>query len=95
MTFKKGNPGKPKGAKNKASEKLRFTISTFLEREFKTIQKDFKTLSPRERAKLYTDLLPFAVPKLQAISMEMDFGKMTEEQLDQIINELKKQAHEQ
>lgn len=99
MGFKKGqsgNPkGKPLGAKNKTSEKLRATISSFLELEFKTIQKDFKTLSPKERAKLYADLLPFAVPKLQAMSLEMDFGKMSEEQLDEIIDKLKQQAHEQ
>lgn len=97
--FKKGqsgNPaGKPKGAKNKTSERLRATISDFLEEKFPTIRKNFSKLSPRDQAKLYSDLLPFVVPKLQALNLELDFGKMSEEQLDQIINELTKQAHEQ
>lgn len=97
--FKKGqsiNPkGKAIGTKNKTSERLRLTISNFLELEFPTIRRDFKKLSPRDRAKLFVDLMPFAVAKLQAVSIDMDFNKMSEQQLDDIINELTKKAHEQ
>lgn len=99
MAFKKGqsgNPsGKPKGTKNKTSELLRGKISQFIEMEFKAIQKDFKKLSPKDRAKLFIDLVPFVVPKLQSVSMDLNLEKLTEDQLDQIINELKSRANEQ
>ena len=91
MPFKKGqsgnNKGKPKGTKNKTGVKLRETISDFLSDNFPKIVSDFHALPPKERVRLYTDLLQFGLPKLQAVSL--DFDKLTDEQLDEIIERLK------
>ena len=96
MSFKKGmsgNPaGKPKGAKNKVTLQLRELITQFLEERFETIVSDFKKLEPKERVKFYCDLLQFGLPKLQSVSTEIEFEKLTEEQLDEIIERLKKSA---
>ena len=96
MAFNKGNSGnpagKPKGAKNKVTLQLRELITQFLEERFETIVIDFKKLEPKERVKFYCDLLQFGLPKLQSVSTEIDFEKLTDEQLDEIIERLKKSS---
>jgi hypothetical protein len=91
MPFSKGQSGnkngKPKGTKNKTGVKLREAISNFLSDNFPKVVDDFHSLTPKDRVKLYTDLLQFGLPKLQAVSL--DFDKMTDEQLNELIEQLK------
>ena len=85
-----GNPeGRPKGAKNKTTSQLRETINNFLENNFEQVMKDFTELSPKDRAKLYCDLLQYGLPRLQAIQLETEFDSLSDAQLTQIIEELK------
>ena len=97
MPFQKGISGningRPKGSKNKAGEGLRNLISGFLEQRFEQVVKDFEQLEPKDRIKVFTDLLQYSVPKLQAVSNSIEFEKMTDEQLDEVINQLM-QVHE-
>ena len=99
MPFKKGTSGniagKPKGTTNKASNQLRELISGFLEDRFQDVVNDFKKLSPKERVKSYTDLLQFAVPKLQNTSLDVDFERLDEDQLDEIIERLKEVSNDE
>jgi hypothetical protein len=98
MPFEKGISGningRPKGSKNKAGEGLRNLISDFLEQKFEQVVNDFEILEPKDRIKVFTDLLQYTVPKLQAVSNSIEFEKMTDEQLDEVINHLM-QAHGQ
>ena len=93
MAFEKGNSGnpegRPKGAVNKTSSQLRETITDFLENNFEKIVTDFEGLKPKERVKVYCDLLQYGLPRLQAIQLETDFERLTDEQLDDIIESLK------
>jgi len=93
MAFDKGqsgNPsGKPPGTKNKIGLQLRETINGFLTDNFELITQDFKSLPPKDRAKLYCDLLQYGLPKLQAISTETGFERLTDDQLNEIIEKLK------
>jgi len=92
MGLQKGrtnNPaGKPPGTKNKINAELREMISDFLNSEFETVKIDFQKLEAKDKLKFYTDLLQYGLPKLQATSIEIDFEKFSEEQLDEIINKL-------
>ena len=72
MKFQKGNTGKPKGAKNKVGLALRETISDFLTDNFTKIEKDFSKLSPKDRARLYCDLLQYGLPKLQSVNLGVE-----------------------
>jgi predicted component of type VI protein secretion system len=98
MAFKfgvSGNPdGRPKGSTNKTSIQLRETINNFLETNFEKIVLDFAKLKPNERVKFYTDLLNYGLPKLQAVQIENDFDSLTDDELDHIINKLKKTNNE-
>ncbi len=94
MAFEKGvsgNPeGRPKGATNKTTAQLRELVTGFLEDNFEQVKKDFSLLSPKSRVKLYCDLLQYGLPKLQAVQIETEFDRLPEDQLDKIIEELKK-----
>jgi len=87
---KTNNPnGRPKGAKNKVTAPLREMITDFLNDNFDEVQSEFMNLDPKDKLKVYTDLLQYAVPKLRSVEVKDEFDKLTDEQLDQIINELK------
>lgn len=98
MAFTKGvsgNPdGRPKGSPNKTTGQLREAITNFLEQGFDQVVKDFKVLEPKDRIKVYTDLLQYGLPRLQAVSNSLKFEDLTDEQLDEIINRLKSGTYE-
>lgn len=51
-------------------------------------EKDLKELEPGIRLQVITKLLPFVVPKMQAVTATIDYSKLSDEQLDSIITEL-------
>lgn len=92
MAFEKGqsgNPGgRPKGAANKVTNQLRETITAFLDENFEKVKKDFAKLTPAMRIRMYLELLQYGVPKLQSVQIETEFDRLTDEQLQEIVDEL-------
>jgi hypothetical protein len=88
--FQKGNPGRPKGAKNKYPQLMRDRIQTLFDNNFDLIQEDLESLSPRDRLKFLSDLIPYLLPKLQSTtySEKIDFESLNEEQLDVLIKKV-------
>lgn len=93
MGLKKGttnNPaGRKKGTPNKLTADLRQRINEVLENNWHTIEKDIKALEPKDRLLFIEKLLKYTVPTLQATSLNVDYEKLSDEQLDRIIDELK------
>jgi hypothetical protein len=86
---KSGNPGgRPKGAKDKATRELRDWLKTFLEGKTKDLEREWKKLKPEQKFSLFERLLAYSLPKPQSIDLNIDFERLSEEQLDQIINKL-------
>jgi hypothetical protein len=98
MPFEKGvsgNPmGRPKGSIDRSSQQLKDCIKKFLLNEFEIIKKDFNQLSPKDRVRLYIDLLAYTVPKVQSVEFENGFESLSDDQLDYIIENLKKPKNE-
>lgn len=89
------NPkGRPRGSINKLGQELREMIHDFLEQNFKTIKRDFEKLEPKDRLKIYIDLLQYSLPKMQSVKTNIEFERMTDEELDRVISELKSVSNE-
>jgi len=91
MPFKKGisgnNLGRPMGAKGKSN--LREFITDFLEENTERIKKDFELLEPKDRIVLFEKLLKYSLPTLQATTLSTNLDKLSDIELDTIIEELK------
>ena len=91
MPFKKGlsgnNLGRPIGAKGKNN--LREFITEFLEENTERLKKDFELLEPKDRIVLFEKLLKYSLPTLQATTLSTNLDKLSDTELDTIIEELK------
>jgi hypothetical protein len=76
------------------NEPLRKLLLSFLTQNMEMIQGDFIRLRPKERIRFYRDFMKFGLPMLRAINTGIDFSRMSEEQLDTIIDELRKSIME-
>jgi hypothetical protein len=78
MPFEKGHKkatGRPKGSANKSSAIIRDAFASLLEDNLEQITKDFKTLDPEKRVKLFLDMSKYIIPTLKAT--ELDLGDKT------------------
>ena len=98
MAFKQGESGnktgRPKGKPNKVTCNLREWINDFINGNREQVEADFKALEPKDRIVMFEKLLKYTLPTLQATSLTADFEKMTDEQLDEIINRLKNSSND-
>ncbi len=89
-----GNPaGRPAGTPNKQNRQLRAVILEFLEGNFDQIKMDFEALQPGQRVKLYIDLLSYALPRLETISVsesELKIENLSDSALEQLTKHIKK-----
>lgn len=86
---KTNNPhGRPKGSKNKDKRDLREFIEEIVN-DRTQIQKDLKALEPLERLQIIEKLMGYVLPKLRSVENKIDFGQLTDEQIDLIIKEIK------
>jgi len=87
------NPnGRPVGSTNKATANLRQWITDFIEGQRKQIISDWQQLEPKDRIIMFEKLLRFVLPTLQSTTLQSDFERLTDDQLDFIIEELKQAA---
>lgn len=87
---KKGTPktgGRKKGTPNVLTSDLRSRISSFLSDNLDEAIKQWKAIEdPVQKVKLYTDLIKFAVPTLQAVSLDAIVNK--EESVEDTLRKL-------
>ena len=91
MGLPKGRTNNPRGRPKKPNiitRELRDRIKTFLDCNFETVQNDFKNMEPEKRVLLYEKLLKYCLPQLQTTDVILDIEKMTEPELDLIINKI-------
>ena len=88
------NPtGRKKGVPNKLGRDSKQLITDFFEEKMAEMWQIWTKLTPREKATLLVGLAPYVAAKLAtvAVSADLNFSQLTEEQLDMIIDKLFKQ----
>lgn len=88
MARGKKTGGRKKGALNKLSTDLKKEITDFLNDNFDEVKKEWQSLEGKDKLNFYKDLLKYSVPQMQSTSLETDLSKLTDEQLDYILNNL-------
>jgi len=86
--------GRPKGTPNKVTTNLRVLINEFLAENWDQIKEDVKKLIPKDRVYFYEKLMQYDIPKMQSTQLTTDLDRLSDEQVDYIINELKLQIYE-
>ena len=86
---KTNNPnGRPKGTPNRITQDVRAWLSAVIDKNRKQMERDLKALEPKDRLQMIEKLMQYVIPKQQAVSAEVDFSKLTDEQLTIIVNQL-------
>lgn len=94
MPFAKGEGGRPKGAVNKGTEKIRQTIAKLTDQKFQNLDTAFESVreeNPAKYIELYLRLLEYTTPKLRAIDTKIDVAEGT---IDKITIEVKQKPSE-
>ena len=84
MPFAKGEGGRPKGAVNKGTEKIRQTIAKLTDQKFQHLDTAFESVreeNPAKYIELYLRLLEYTTPKLRAIDTKMELGESSIEKI--------------
>ena len=70
-----GNPkGRPKGVKNRLTTELRATLKSIVEDELENLSESLAGLPPNERLAIVLKLLPYVLPRVQAVDMGQGEG---------------------
>ena len=93
---KTNNPnGRPKGTPNKITADMRGWLTTVIDKNRKQMVKDLKMLDPKDRLQILEKLMQYVIPKQQAVSAEIDFNRLSDEQLDAVIDKLTKSIEDE
>jgi hypothetical protein len=87
--------GRQAGTPNKPTE-MRTRIKSFLDENFKEVEKEFKSLDALQKITFYEKLIKYAIPQLKAVEFvdekkeSFDYSTMEKADLISITNILKK-----
>lgn len=73
--FKKGQGGRPRGAKNKVTEQIRENFAKLVKSNLDKMASDLEELEPKERLKLIIELTKFIVPTLKSQELKTDLNE--------------------
>ncbi len=83
--------GRSKGTPNKVTTGMREWLSDLIDNNREQMERDLQTLEPRERLHILERFMQYVLPKRQAVSASVDIDKLSDEQLDELINTLTKE----
>lgn len=80
--------GRQKGTPNGSTAKMREWLANFVNEQRAQIEKDWRLLEPGERLRLFEKLLQYTMPKMAAIESNIKIEKMSDAQIEQVIDTL-------
>ncbi len=82
--------GRQKGTPNKATSSVRSWLNNLIDNNREQIEKDLQELEPKERLQMLEKFLQYTTPKMSNVQQSIDFNTFTEDQLNEVINEITK-----
>lgn len=82
--------GRTKGTPNKVSGELRKRIASFLEERWDEAVNEWENIKePKDKVKLYIELMAYVMPKLQSVTLEgsLNTSSSVEEDLKKLAND--------
>ena len=80
--------GRKAGAPNKVTGNMRVQVGNFLSKNWYKVQRNFNKLPPRDQLFFLERLLKYTTPALSSLDAKVDFEKLSDEDLDRIIESL-------
>lgn len=84
--------GRAAGTPNKISGTLKEWLTSLIDKNREQIEKDLQNLEPKERLQIIERLMQYVIPKQAAQQVKLDFDSLTDEQLQQLVNEMTKEV---
>lgn len=84
--------GRTAGTPNKVSGTLKEWLTSLIDKNRDQIEKDLQDLEPKERLQMIEKLMQYVIPKQAAQQVKLDFESMTDEQLQQLVNDITKEV---
>lgn len=82
--------GRQKGTPNKVTASVKDWVAQVIDKNRRQMERDIKALEPKDRLQMLEKLMQYVVPKQQAVSANVDFNKLSDEQLNALVDELTK-----
>jgi hypothetical protein len=86
LTNTLNKPGRPPGSLNRISATVKSLLADWAEHELKNISDLYAKLSPKEKAKFITNILPYIVPRMRDI--ELNIERLPQDQIEEMIKML-------
>lgn len=87
--------GREQGTPNKLTTDMRTALQDILKNEIKILPQLLEKMKPEKRAEVLSRLLQYVTPKIQNIEIQTEFDRLSDEQLDTIIEKLKQSNYGQ
>lgn len=82
--------GRQKGTPNRVTASVKDWVAQVIDKNRRQMERDIKALEPKDRLQMLEKLMQYVVPKQQAVSANVDFNKLSDEQLNALVDELTK-----
>lgn len=82
--------GRQKGTPNRVTASVKDWVAQVIDKNRRQMERAIKALEPKDRLQMLEKLMQYVVPKQQAVSANVDFNKLSDEQLNALVNELTK-----
>lgn len=82
--------GRQKGTPNRVTASIKDWVAGVIDKNRRQMERDIKALEPKDRLQMLEKLMQYVIPKQQAVSAEVDFSRLSDEQLNTLVDELTK-----
>lgn len=82
------NPnGRPKGTPNRTTKEVKDLLNQFISDNLDDLQSEYDKLESEKKLQFFERVLKYVIPQQREINQTIDVSQLSENELDQLINE--------